>query len=322
MAPRNSTVKRKKSDVPEKSVKKPASVTTTTTTTGTTTRRASQPLAPSTSQNSVVKPSATTKHKPRKSSQTNIKLEPSITVQAPKSRKPVVPATSVAKVPGPKLNVYVFGSGSMGELGLGPQSNQRNVKRPRLNPYLLPDEVGIVDIAVGGMHCAAIDERGRVWTWGVNDQGVLGRDTTWSPENEDTAMDSDNEDDEQLNPRESMPGLVEGFPEGTVIVKIACGDSITVAATDEGRVYAWGTFRVRSLIIRMLMIVFGGITWIFINNTTCSTSNAPSNSQKRHSNRLWSRPRPRININRKNLLLGKWSTTPTRSSCCRTNSSQ
>jgi regulator of chromosome condensation len=134
----------------------------------------------------------------------------------------------------------------MGELGLGPHENQRNVKRPRLNSYLLPDEVGIVDVAVGGMHCAAIDKDGRVWTWGVNDQGVLGRDTTWTPENEDTAMDSDDEDEEQLNPRESVPGLVEGFPDGTRIDKIACGDSITVACTTDGKVYAWGTFRVRS----------------------------------------------------------------------------
>ena len=137
----------------------------------------------------------------------------------------------------------------MGELGLGPLETQRNVKRPRLNPFLLPDDVGIVDIAVGGMHCAAIDVRGRVWTWGVNDQGVLGRDTTWTPpENDDTAMDSDDEDGEQLNPRESVPGLVEGFPDGTLITKIACGDSITVAVTDQGQVYAWGTFRVHSLL--------------------------------------------------------------------------
>ena len=130
-------------------------------------------------------------------------------------------------------------------------------------------------------------------------------------------------DDEQLNPRESIPGLVEGFPDGTIIVKIACGDSITVAVTNEGRVYAWGTFRVHvPHNTMMLMIVFGGITWIFINNPTCSTSNAPSNSQKRHSSRLWSRPRPCININRKSLLLGKRSTTPTRSSRRRTNSSK
>jgi regulator of chromosome condensation len=132
----------------------------------------------------------------------------------------------------------------MGELGLGPRENQRNVKRPRLNTNLLPQEVGVVDISVGGMHCAAIDGVGRVWTWGVNDQGVLGRDTTWTPENEE--MDSDDEDEETLNPMESVPGLVDGFPEGTIVTKIACGDSVTVAVTSEGKVYAWGTFRVPS----------------------------------------------------------------------------
>jgi len=143
----------------------------------------------------------------------------------------------------------------MGELGLGPREKDRNVKRPRLNPHLLPDKVGIVDIAVGGMHCAAIDDKGRVWTWGVNDQGVLGRDTTWTPDTVDGDVkmsleadsDIDDEDEEMLNPKESVPGLVEGFPEGVKIEKIACGDSITVAVTTEGAVYAWGTFRVSTL---------------------------------------------------------------------------
>lgn len=247
MAPRAS-LKRVNSKIDEKGVKKAPStvnsVTSTTTTTATTTRKASQPLAPSTSQNSVVKPPVSQKHKPRKPSQTKIKVE-DVPVTKPRKKVSSPLSKPVALSNGQqKLNVFVFGSGSMGELGLGPQENQRNVKRPRLNPYLLPDEVGIVDIAVGGMHCAAIDKDGRVWTWGVNDQGVLGRDTTWTPENEDTAMDSDDEDDEQLNPRESVPGLVEGFPEGTVVEKIACGDSITVACTSDGKVYAWGTFRV------------------------------------------------------------------------------
>jgi regulator of chromosome condensation len=248
MAPRTN-IKRKKSDVQEVVVKKAPSITSnvtiTTVASTSTSRRASQPLAPSTSQNSVVK-TTTTKHKPRKPSQPKI-VESAITVKQTHSRQPASSSITSATISSgtPKLNVYVFGSGSMGELGLGPQSNQRNVKRPRLNTNLLPQDVGIVDIAVGGMHCAAIDEKGRVWTWGVNDQGVLGRDTTWSPDNEDTAMESDDEeDDEQLNPRESTPGLVEGFPEGTVITKIACGDSITVAVTNEGKVYAWGTFRV------------------------------------------------------------------------------
>lgn len=239
MAPRASS-KRRTSDLQDKPVKKQASTNNITTKAkdAAATKRASQPLAPSTSQNSVVK--AATKHKGRKPSQSIPKEE-----VAAKTRK--IPAPSKTARPtvvdaGTKLNVYAFGSGSMGELGLGPQSNQRNVKRPRLNLNLLPDEVGVVDIAAGGMHCAAIDSKGQVWTWGVNDQGVLGRDTTWSPENEDEDMDDD--DDEKLNPLESIPGMVEGLPAGTVVSKIACGDSITVALTTDGKVYAWGTFRV------------------------------------------------------------------------------
>jgi regulator of chromosome condensation len=241
MAPRTTT-KRNTSDVP---LKRTTSIASNVTSTTSSTRRLShQPLAPSTSQNSVVKSlTTTTKHKPRKPSLPEIKVEPLPPVPAQKTRK--TPVIVTGGEDHSRLNVYVFGSGSMGELGLGPLETQRNVKRPRLNGHLLPEEVGIVDVAVGGMHCAGIDVQGRVWTWGVNDQGVLGRDTTWSPpENDDTAMDSDDEDGEQLNPRESVPGLVEGFPEGTVITKIACGDSITVAVTDKGQVYAWGTFRV------------------------------------------------------------------------------
>ena len=244
MAPRTTSTKRKKSETELKAFKRTSSIASTATATSNK-PRAHQPLAPSTSQNSVVKPAAVTKHKPRKSSQ-QIKVEEVNQKRVP-SQISITPAHEETEGEKARLNVYVFGSGSMGELGLGPFAKQRNVKRPRLNGNLLPEEVGIVDIAVGGMHCAAIDYKGRVWTWGVNDQGVLGRDTTWSPENEDTAMDSDDDDEEeQLNPLESTPGLVEGFPEGTVITKVACGDSITVALTDKGQVYAWGTFRVLS----------------------------------------------------------------------------
>jgi len=145
-----------------------------------------------------------------------------------------------------KCDVFVFGAGSMGELGLGPTSKDRNVKRPRLNVHLSGD-IKIVDVAVGGMHVAALDEEGRVWTWGVNDQGSLGRDTKSSVTKEITMKDGDESDgaseEDLLNPMESKPGLVEGFPKGVKVVKLACGDSISVAIADDGMVYSWGTFR-------------------------------------------------------------------------------
>lgn len=35
----------------------------------------------------------------------------------------------------------------------------------------------VVQVAAGGMHGAAITADGGVWTWGVNDEGALGRQT-------------------------------------------------------------------------------------------------------------------------------------------------
>lgn len=138
------------------------------------------------------------------------------------------------KLPSTKLNVYVFGSGSICELGLGPAVVE--VKRPRLNPLLPIDKVGIVQLAVGGAHVLALDYNGRVWAWGTNDSGVLGRDTK---ENEDEA---DEHDDWVINSKESTPTLVPGLPENIPIVKVAASDNLSVAVDGEGHLWAWGTF--------------------------------------------------------------------------------
>ncbi|KAK3046677.1 hypothetical protein LTS18_013320, partial [Coniosporium uncinatum] len=150
-----------------------------------------------------------------------------------------------------RLNVFVFGEGSAGELGLGTAKNAIDVKRPRLNPLLPSDSVGIVDIAAGGMHCIALTHDNKILTWGVNDQGALGRGTEWEGglrdvDDEKEDSDSDDEDaDSGLNPRESTPTAIsmEHFPEGTVFTKVVAGDSNSFAITDEGKVYGWGTFR-------------------------------------------------------------------------------
>lgn len=145
-----------------------------------------------------------------------------------------------------RLDVFVCGEGSSGELGLGVAKSAIDVKRPRLNPYLSASDVGVVHVATGGMHAAAITHDNLIYTWGVNDHGALGRDTTW-----DGGMrDIDDSDDEQetngLNPRECTPSAIprESFPPGVVFAQLACGDSCTFALTDDGDVYGWGTFRV------------------------------------------------------------------------------
>ena len=127
----------------------------------------------------------------------------------------------------------------MCELGLGPDSKNKTVKRPRLNPFLA--QIDVVDVAVGGMHAAALTKEGVLYTWGVNDQGALGRDTTWDGGvvDADAANDSDSEA-EVLNPKESTPTAVA---HEQIFVKVAASDSLTVALDGDGHIWAWGTFR-------------------------------------------------------------------------------
>lgn len=177
-------------------------------------------------------------------------------VAAPKAPKVAKKGPVINQASKQRLHVYVFGEGSSGELGLGTAKNAIDVKRPRLNPHLAANTVGVVQIAAGGMHVAALTHDNKILTWGVNDQGALGRDTTWEGGLKD--MDADDSDsdvgsDSGLNPKESTPTAIpsDSFPEGTVFVQVAAGDSMTFALTDEGLVYGWGTFRVR-LFYRLL----------------------------------------------------------------------
>ena len=58
--------------------------------------------------------------------------------------------------------------------------------------------VPFVQVSCGGMHTVALAADGKVWTWGVNDEGALGRKT------EGTCWEGE-EDKEEA----SRPGLAE-----------------------------------------------------------------------------------------------------------------
>lgn len=199
---------------------------------------------------------------------TSAKRAPKKAVAAKKRAAPVNVAAPKAKKFGPVLNIvptsildiYVFGEGSSGELGLGAMSYQGkkpiDVKRPRLNHLLAAEDVGVVAVGVGGMHCAVITRDNRILTWGVNDDGALGRETEagkmvdMKPDGE--ASDSDSEDEDSgLNPSESEPREVDisHIPEGTKFAKIVACDSATFVVTEEGLVYGWGSFRVSPILL-------------------------------------------------------------------------
>ena len=68
-------------------------------------------------------------------------------------------------------DVYVVGSGDFGQLGLGEEAVEK--ARP-----VKVDAFGgstVRGLACGGMHTLAVTADGSVYSWGVNDEGALGR---------------------------------------------------------------------------------------------------------------------------------------------------
>jgi regulator of chromosome condensation len=146
------------------------------------------------------------------------------------------------------LKAYLFGEGANGELGFGATKKAIDIKRPRYNELLSNHE--IVRIAAGGMHVLALTKDNKILSWGVNDSGALGRDTSTA----DVKMRDLDADDSDSDSEDETGGLIdleatptaisaEHFPEDTTFVDIAAGDSCSFALTTEGAVYGWGTFR-------------------------------------------------------------------------------
>lgn len=110
-------------------------------------------------------------------------------------------------------------------------------------------ELGVVRIATGGMHAVAITKDNKILTWGVNDNGALGRDTS---------------QDETI---ENIPTAIldEYFRNGPTFVDVAAGDSCSFALTTEGALYGWGTFRGNEGVLKFTKIHDTAWTPILIN---------------------------------------------------------
>jgi len=119
----------------------------------------------------------------------------------------------------PRAGVLLsWGSGDISQLGLGDAPNMRI----RKNPTVIKAFEGktILAFASGSLHNAVLLDDGVVYTWGCNDDQALGRDAD-----------------------EWLPAPVKGELEGQFVVQVACGASHTVALTESGDVYSWGTYR-------------------------------------------------------------------------------
>lgn len=122
---------------------------------------------------------------------------------------------SIPEIPKIAGNVLVCGQGDVGQLGLGEDVPEKT------RPALLAELKNVVDVQAGGMHSVCLNKHGELYTFGCNDEGALGRDTS-------------EEGSEYVPGKVNLPGKV---------VKVTCGDSHTACLLNDGRVFAWGSFR-------------------------------------------------------------------------------
>uniref|UniRef100_A0A672ZNV8 RCC1-like domain-containing protein n=1 Tax=Sphaeramia orbicularis TaxID=375764 RepID=A0A672ZNV8_9TELE len=120
--------------------------------------------------------------------------------------------------------VLVLGQGDVGQLGLGEDIVER--KKPAL--VSLPES--IVQVVAGGMHTVCLSDTGHVYTFGCNDEGALGRDSS-------------------VEGSEMTPGKVALEEK---VIQVSAGDSHTAALTEDGTVYIWGSFRDNNGVIGLL----------------------------------------------------------------------
>ncbi|EDV97460.1 regulator of chromosome condensation [Drosophila grimshawi] len=112
-------------------------------------------------------------------------------------------------------DVLVCGAGDTGQLGLG----EDVLERKRL--ALVEGIPRAVDVCAGGMHSLVLTNSGDIYSFGCNDEGALGRDT-------------------KEKGSESRPAIIE-LP-GKALA-ISAGDSHSACLLEDGRVFAWGSFR-------------------------------------------------------------------------------
>lgn len=131
--------------------------------------------------------------------------------------------------------LFVWGDGDCGQLGLGEDVTER------MRPFPVSlDDAAVLQVASGGMHTVALDEQRRIWSWGVNDEGALGRPTAGESARKLWA-EVGRGDEPAGDPYK--PGIVRMPDDAKPVLQLSAGDSHSCALAEDGTVWAWGTFR-------------------------------------------------------------------------------
>jgi len=108
--------------------------------------------------------------------------------------------------------LYSWGHGGYGQLG--------HTAVDKSIPALVSlGDMKVVQVACGSYHSAALAANGEVYCWGSNNCGQLGTGSTSN---------------------QSVPKKIAGLLGSKRVLSISCGQSFTIARTDEGELYSWG----------------------------------------------------------------------------------
>jgi len=125
--------------------------------------------------------------------------------------KKIAAGASFSMVVAGEGQVYAWGSGVDGRLGVGNLKNYRNPQK-----VTFEYSVKVVKVALGKAHALAVTEQGNVFSWGCGNKGQLGL----------------GDENSRMTPVQ-IPGLTN--------IKYACaGESHSVALSDKGLVFTWG----------------------------------------------------------------------------------
>jgi regulator of chromosome condensation len=189
----------------------------------------------------------------------------------------------ISQLPEPNVApraVFVFGTGDMGQFGLGTDVLDE-IKRPRRHATFKEKieqgekgwSGGAADIICGGMHSLAVDGEGKVWSWGyvrflffllpshplpsvhlgphlpLSLFSFLTHASLYSINDNAALGRVTSKPDVEAEELESNPFPVENLTvsatEPFKAVRVSAGDSVSLAVSDHGDVRAWGSFRVR-----------------------------------------------------------------------------
>lgn len=138
--------------------------------------------------------------------------------------------------------LYTFGRNARGQLGHPLLDLSRNLDAPTLATYFKNHELRVVAVGVSSVHASAVTSNGHVFTWGSGVPGSFG--FLWKSSHhhsgDSSAVHEASVDALLSGHVRKLPTQVEDLDD-VVIVDCALGNHHSVALSDRGVVYTWGS---------------------------------------------------------------------------------